>query len=190
MLLLLTLLTGVAYPLAITGIAQVAFRDQANGSLVTREGEDAGSSLIGQSFVDPETGSTLPGYFRGRPSAVGYDSTLSAGANDGPTSQRLVDRVAQEVAIVRQENGLDASVAIPVDLVTASGSGLDPHISPAAAEIQVARVARERGLTEDQVRDLVADHTQGRLFGILGEPRVNVLALNMALDDAGPLAGA
>lgn len=190
LLLLLTLLTGIAYPLAVTGIAQVAFGDEAGGSLVSRNGENVGSSLIGQSFVEPETGYTMTGYFRGRPGAsgTGYDATSSSGSNYGPTSQVLVDRMAADVAVIREENGLAADVPIPVDLVTASGSGLDPHISPAAAEIQVARVARERGLTEDEVRSLVADHTDGRFFGILGEPRVNVLDLNLALDDLAPLA--
>jgi K+-transporting ATPase ATPase C chain len=190
LLLLFTLLTGLAYPLVVTGIAQVAFGDQADGSLVSRDGEAVGSSLIGQSFVDPETGYTIPGYFRGRPSAAGagHDPTISSGSNYGPTSQALAERIAADVAVIRQENGLAANASIPVDLVTASGSGLDPHISPAAAELQVARVARERGLSEDDVRSLVAEHTDGRFLGILGEPRVNVLDLNLALDELAPLA--
>jgi K+-transporting ATPase ATPase C chain len=190
LLLLFTVLTGLAYPLAVTGIAQVAFGGQANGSVVTKDGVDVGSSLIGQSFVDPETGATLPGYFRGRPSAAGsgYDPTISSGSNYGPTSENLRAQVEATAALIREENGLAADAAIPVDLVTASGSGLDPHFSPASAELQVARVARERGIGEDQVRDLVAEHTDGRFLGILGEPRVNVLALNRALDEIAPMA--
>lgn len=187
MILLFTVLTGLAYPLAMTGIAQVLFPDKADGSLIDNGDTVVGSSLIGQSFVDPETGYTVPGYFRGRPSAAGagYDAASSSGSNLGPTNQLLIDRIAAETAIIREENDLPADAAIPVDLVTASGSGLDPHISPAAAELQVARVARERGLSEEQVRDLVADHTEGRTFGFLGEPRVNVLELNLALDELG-----
>ena len=192
LLLLFTALTGLAYPLAVTGIAQVAFGDQADGSIVTREGADIGSSLIGQSFVDAGTGATLPGYFRGRPSAAGdgYDASISSGSNYGPTSAELRARVEAEVAIIRAENGLAADAQIPVDLVTASGSGLDPHISPASAELQVARVARERGISEDEVRALVAGHTDGRLFRVIGESRVNVLALNLALDDTAPMPAA
>jgi K+-transporting ATPase ATPase C chain len=190
LLLLFTVLTGLAYPLAITGIAQFAFGDQANGSIVPDDGVDAGSSLIGQSFVDPETGATLPGYFRGRPSAAGsgYDASISSGSNYGPTSAELAARVEADVAQIRDENGLAADAPIPVDLVTASGSGLDPHISPASAALQVARVARERGMSADEVRDLVAAHTDGRVLGFLGEPRVNVLALNRALDEIAPMA--
>ena len=190
LLLLFTVLTGLAYPLAVTGIAQVAFNDQANGSIISKDGEEIGSSLIGQSFVDPGTGAVLPGYFRGRPSAAGsgYDSTLSSGSNYGPTSDVLRERVAADAAQIRAENDLAEDAALPVDLVTASGSGLDPHISPASAELQVARVAQERGISEDQVRELVEDHTDGRLLGIFGEERVNVLELNMALDEAAPLA--
>jgi K+-transporting ATPase ATPase C chain len=187
LLLLLTVLTGIAYPLAVTGIAQMAFGDQANGSLISRDGENTGSSLIGQSFIDPETGFTVPGYFRGRPSAAGYDASLSSGSNLGPASPVLVERVAADLAVIREENGLAADAPVPVDLVTASGSGLDPHISPAAADIQVARVARERGLGEDEVRALVADHTDGRFLWVLGEPRVNVLELNIALDERAPI---
>jgi K+-transporting ATPase ATPase C chain len=191
LLLLFTIVTGLAYPLAVTGIAQVAFGDQADGSIVTRDGANIGSSLIGQSFTDPETGATLPGYFRGRPSAAGdgYDASISSGSNYGPTNAELRARVEAEVAIIRIENGLAADTPIPVDLVTASGSGLDPHISPAAAALQVARVARERGISDDQVRDLVADLTEGRLFGVIGEARVNLLALNLALDDLAPMPG-
>jgi K+-transporting ATPase ATPase C chain len=186
----LMVLTGVAYPLAMTGIAQVIFKDKANGSLIEKDGVVIGSSLIGQSFVDAETGKTLPGYFRGRPSAAGagYDAGASSGSNYGPTNQLLIDRVAADVATIRDENGLVADAEIPVDLVTASGSGLDPDISPAAAELQIPRVARERGLTEDQVRELVEKSTSGRTLGVLGEPRVNVLKLNLALDELKPMA--
>ncbi len=190
MIVVLTVLTGVAYPLAMTGIAQVIFPDKADGSLIEQDGQVIGSELLGQSFVDPETGATIPGYFRSRPSAAGagYDAAASSGSNLGPTNQVLVDRVAADVAIIREENGLSADAAIPVDLVTASGSGLDPHISPASAKLQVARVARERGLSEEQVRELVEDSTSGRLLGFLGEPRVNVLELNIALNEAAPLS--
>jgi potassium-transporting ATPase KdpC subunit len=190
MIVVLTVLTGVAYPLAMTGIAQVIFPDQADGSLIEQDGQVIGSELLGQSFVDPETGATIPGYFRSRPSAAGagYDAAASSGSNLGPTNQVLIDRVAADVAIIREENGLSADAEIPVDLVTASGSGLDPHISPASAELQVARVARERGLGEEQVRELVEDNTSGRFLGFLGEPRVNVLELNIALNEAAPLS--
>jgi potassium-transporting ATPase KdpC subunit len=189
MIALMTVLTGLIYPLAMTGVAQVLFPNQADGSLIKRDDRVVGSSLIGQGFVDPDMGSTLPGYFRGRPSAAGggYDAAASSGSNLGPTNQLLIDRVAADAAIIREENGLPADAELPVDLVTASGSGLDPHISPASAELQVARVARERNLSEDQVREIVAEHTEGRTLGLFGEPRVNVLELNLALDD---LAGA
>jgi K+-transporting ATPase ATPase C chain len=188
MVVVLVVITGIAYPLAVTGVAQVFFKDKANGSLIERDGEVIGSELIGQSFVD-ENGAVIPGYFRGRPSAAGdgYDAALSSGSNLGPTNQALIDRVAADVAQVRAENGLADDFQIPVDLVTASGSGLDPEISPASAEIQIARVARERGLTEDQVRGLVEDNTNGRTLGVLGEERVNVLKLNIALDDLKPM---
>jgi K+-transporting ATPase ATPase C chain len=184
----MTVLTGLIYPLAITGVAQVLFPEQANGSIIERGDQRVGSSLIGQGFVDPMTGRTLPGYFRGRPSAAGagYDATRSGGSNLGPTSAVLRERIARDVAIIREENGLGPEVAIPVDLVTASGSGLDPDISRASAEIQVARVARERGLPEAQVREVVDAHTQGPLLGLFGEERVNVLDLNLALDAIAP----
>jgi K+-transporting ATPase ATPase C chain len=193
MTVILTVLTGLAYPLVLTGLAQVIFPRQANGSLIERNGQVIGSELIGQSFVDADTGRTLPGYFRGRPSAAftpsDTDATLvSSGSNYGPTNQALLDRVTADIAIVREEDGLAADAAIPVDLVTASASGLDPHISPASAELQVARVARERGMSEDEVRVLVSANTEGRTLGFLGEPRVHVLKLNLALDDARPLA--
>lgn len=193
MIVVLTVLTGLAYPLAMTALAQVIFPYQANGSLIERNGTIIGSELIGQSFINPNTGQTLPGYFRGRPSAAftpgdGNNTLVSSGSNYGPTNQALIDRVRQDVAIIREENQLPAGEQIPVDLVTASGSGLDPHISPASAELQVPRVARERGMTEDEVRALVAANTEGRTLGFLGEPRVHVLKLNLALDTAAPLA--
>jgi potassium-transporting ATPase KdpC subunit len=192
MIVILTALTGLAYPLAMTGLAQVIFPDQANGSLIVHDGVVIGSELIGQSFVDAETSITLPGYFRGRPSAAftpgdGDDTLVSSGSNYGPTNRALIDRVAADVAIIRQDNELSADTPIPVDLVTASGSGLDPHISPASAELQVPRVATERGVSEDEVRELVAANTEGRTLGFLGEPRVHVLKLNLALDAAAPL---
>jgi K+-transporting ATPase ATPase C chain len=193
MVIVLTILTGLIYPLAMTALAQVIFPYQANGSLIERDGTIIGSALIGQSFVDADSGRTLTGYFRGRPSAAftpgdGNNTLVSSGSNYGPTNQSLIDRVSADVAIIREENGLAANAPIPVDLVTASGSGLDPHMSPASAELQVPRVARERGMSEDEVRQLVAANTEGRTLGILGEPRVHVLNLNLALDDAAPLA--
>jgi K+-transporting ATPase ATPase C chain len=192
MVVVLTILTGLVYPLAMTALAQVIFPYQANGSLIERDGKVIGSALIGQSFVDADSGRTLTGYFRGRPSAAfipgdGNNTLVSSGSNYGPTNQALIDRVSADVAIIREENGLSADAPIPVDLVTASGSGLDPHMSPASAELQVPRVARERGMSEDEVRQLVAANTEGRTFGILGEPRVHVLNLNLALDNAAPL---
>jgi potassium-transporting ATPase KdpC subunit len=176
LLVLLTIITGLLYPLAVTAITQVAFPSQANGSLLMQNGQPVGSALIGQPFDEP-------GYFWGRPSATGpfpYNGAASSGSNLGPTSQALVEAVQVRIDTLRAA-GPDNTAPIPVDLVTASGSGLDPHISPAAALYQVPRVARERGLSEEAVRQLVAEHTEGRTFGILGEPRVNVLLLNLTL---------
>lgn len=192
MTVVMTAISGIAYPLAMTGIAQALFNEKADGSLVERGGVVIGSELLGQNFIEADTGYTLPGYFRGRPSAAGMaeDGTIiSGGSNYGPTNQLLIDRVVADVAIVREENGLAADAEVPVDLVTASASGVDPHISPASAELQIARVARERGVSEDQVRDLVDDHTEGRTLGFLGEPRVNVFMLNLELDHVFPISG-
>ena len=179
MTLLLTLLTGLAYPLAMTGLAQVLFPHQANGSLLRdAEGAVIGAELVGQVFSRPE-------YFHPRPSAAGddgYDASASGATNLGPTNQRLIDLVRARAAAYRQENGLAGDSPVPVDAVTASASGLDPHISRANALLQVPRVARARGLSQEQVRALVDRYTEGRTLSILGEPRVNVLKLNLALD--------
>lgn len=174
----LTLLTGIAYPLAVTGLAQLIFPRQADGSLVYQNGQAVGSKLIGQNFSGPE-------YFQGRPSAAGpngYDATASGGSNLGPTNPRLLSLIAQRVKTVRQENNLPAGTPIPGDLVMASASGLDPDISPEAALLQVARVAAARNLPEQEVRALVEKQIQSRELGVLGEPRVNVLQLNLALE--------
>jgi K+-transporting ATPase ATPase C chain len=169
-----TLILGVIYPLAITGIAQVAFSDKANGQLIEKNGTVIGSKIIAQGF-------SSPGYFRPRPSAAGtgYDAANSAGSQLGPTNKKLIDAVKANVEAARKEN---PNAPVPIDLVTTSPSGLDPHISPAAADFQVPRVARERSIAEADVRRLVEANTAGRQLGFLGEPRVNVLELNIALD--------
>jgi len=173
-----TILLGLIYPLVVTGLAQLFFHDKANGQIVYRNGQAIGSRIIGQQFTGAK-------YFHPRPSAAGngYDAANSSGTNLGPTNQKLIDRVRADAASLHQEN---PNQPIPVDLLTTSASGLDPEISPAAAEFQVPRVARERGLAESAVRDLVQKHTRPRDFGLLGEPRVNVLELNLALDELTP----
>ena len=176
-----TILTGLVYPGLVTGLCQLAFPRRADGSMVAVNGQTIGSSLIGQNFAKPE-------YFHPRPSAAGndgYDATASTGSNFGPTNQKLIDRVKASVEQFRKENP-DYSGPIPADLVTASASGLDPDISPASADAQAPRVAKARGVQLDQVEQLIASHTQGRTLGFLGEPRVNVLELNLALDRTFP----
>ena len=184
----LTLITGLVYPLVMTGLAQVLFPSQANGSMIVRDGKVIGSALIGQQFTDDK-------YFHGRPSATNtpdpkdatktidapYNAANSGGSNLGPTNKALIDRVKGDVDKLKAEN---PRTQVPIDLVTTTGGGLDPHISREAAFFQVPRVAKARNLSEDRVRQLVDQHIEGRTFGILGEPRVNVLALNMALDGA------
>ena len=174
-----TVLLGVIYPLVVTGLAQVLFRDKANGQLIVRNGTVVGSRIIGQGF-------TGPGYLHSRPSAAGngYDAANSGGSNLGPTNHVLIDRVNSDVARLQAEN---PGQPIPIDLVTTSASGLDPDITPAGAEFQVPRLARERGLSEDQVRQIIRQYTQGRQLGFLGEPRVNVLEVNLALDELKPI---
>jgi K+-transporting ATPase ATPase C chain len=186
MIVAMTVLTGLIYPLGMTGLGQLLFPRQANGSLIEKDGKVIGSSLIGQNFTSEK-------YFHGRPSAttepdpkdstktvpVPYAADNSVGSNAGPTSKSLIERVTGDVKTLKDEN---PSAPVPVDLVTTSASGLDPDITPAAALFQVPRVAKARGLAEDRVRQLVSDHTDGRLFGLIGEPHVNVLALNLALD--------
>jgi potassium-transporting ATPase KdpC subunit len=186
MIVAMTLITGIVYPLGMTGIAQIVFPRQANGSLIEKDGKVIGSSLIGQNFTSEK-------YFHGRPSATTepdpkdptksvatpYAADNSVGSNAGPTAKALIERVTGDVQTLKDEN---PSAPVPVDLVTTSASGLDPDITPAAALFQVPRVAKARGLPEDRIRSLVAAHTQGRLFGLIGEPRVNVLELNLALD--------
>jgi K+-transporting ATPase ATPase C chain len=174
-----TVIFGLVYPFVVTGIAQVLFKDKANGQLIQQNGQLVGSRIIGQPF-------TAAGYFHSRPSMAGngYDAANSSGSNYAPTNKKLIDRVAGDVAALQLDH---PNTDVPIDLVTASGSGLDPNITPAAAEFQVTRIAHERSLSEDAVRRLIAQHTLGRQLGFLGEPRVNVLELNLDLDQAAPI---
>jgi K+-transporting ATPase ATPase C chain len=175
-----TVIFGLVYPYAVTGVAQLLFKDKANGQLIEQNGQLAGSRILGQPF-------TAADYFHSRPSAAGngYDAANSSGSNYAPTNKKLIDRVAGDVAALQLDHpGTD----VPVDLVTASGSGLDPDITPDAAEFQVARISQQRHLSEGALRNLIAKHTQGRQFGFLGEPRVNVLELNLDLDRTAPVA--
>lgn len=175
-----TILLGIIYPLAVTALAQLIFPRQANGQLIHRDGKTIGSSILGQSF-------STPGYFHSRPSFAGngYDASNSNGSQLGPTNQKLIDRVKADVSRIQAEN---PRTPVPIDLVTGSASGLDPHISPAAAEFQLPSVAKERETTVEQLRPLLAKHTEDRQFGFLGEPRVNVLELNLELDERFPKA--
>jgi K+-transporting ATPase ATPase C chain len=182
MTIVLTVLLGLIYPLAITGLANLIFPDQAQGSLVMRDGKVVGSKLIGQNF-------SSPGYFHSRPSAAGdkgYDASNSSGSNLGPTNKALIAAVQQRLKDTVESNPGTAAKQVPIDLVTTSGSGLDPAISPAAADIQVARVAKARGLGEEELRLLVRENTRSRYLGIFGEPAVNVLMLNLAIDHLSP----
>jgi K+-transporting ATPase ATPase C chain len=174
-----TIIFGIAYPLVVTGVAQLLFHNKANGQLIYKDGQLIGSHLIGQTF-------TGPAYFHSRPSAAGngYDAANSSGSNYGPTNKKLIDRITADATALQSDN---PNTAVPVDLITASGSGLDPDITPAAAEFQAVRIARERHLTETVVRQMISHHTQGRQFGMLGEPRINVLELNLDLDRTAPL---
>jgi K+-transporting ATPase ATPase C chain len=181
--LLLTLVTGLIYPFAVTGLSQLMFKNQANGSLIVKDGRVIGSSLIGQNFTKPE-------YFHPRPSAAGsdgYDATASGGSNYGPTNQKLVDRIKGDMDKFHKDNP-EFNGPLPADLLTTSASGLDPHVSPASAMAQVARVAKTRGMDQATLQQLIDAHTEGRTLGFLGEPRVNVLLLNLDLDQKFPVS--